>query len=113
DRAHGADLQELAVSLEEQLPLLEVRTFVVSRGNEDVLDVVARRGRHGSPPGGPTVTTAALGMDERLAEEEAVVVLPLSADGHQVGRAAMSWGRADPYLYEKLRDLLGMALGVE
>src|SRR5690606_15428806 len=37
DRAHGADLQELAVSLEEQLPLLEVRTFVVSRGNEDVL----------------------------------------------------------------------------
>jgi hypothetical protein len=54
-----------------------------------------------------------LGMDERTAEEEAVVVLPLSADGHQVGLAAMAWGRADPYIYEKLRDLLGMALGVE
>jgi len=113
DRAHGAGLPELAVSLEEQLPLLEVRTFIVSRGNEDVLDVVARRGRRGSSTGSPTVTTAALGMDERLAEEEAVVVLPLSADGHQVGLAAMAWGRADPYVYEKLRDLLGMALGVE
>jgi len=113
ERAHGAGLPELAVTLEEQLPLLELRMFVISRGNEDVLEVVARRGRRGAPSGSANVTTGALGMDDRLAEEEAVVVLPLSADGHQVGLAAMAWGKADPYVYEKLRDLLGMALGVE
>lgn len=113
DRAQGVGLPELAVSLEEQLPLLEIRDFVISRGNEDVLEVIARRGRRTGPAGPATVTAAALGMDERLAEEEAVVVMPLSSGGHQVGLAAMGWAKADPYTYEKLRDLLGMALGLE
>lgn len=112
DRAHGAGLPELAVTLEEQLPLLGVRSFVISRGDEDVLEVVARRGQRNSPESASTVTTAALGMDERLEQDDAVCVLPLSASGHQVGLAALSWGRADPYLFEKLRDLLGMALGL-
>lgn len=113
ERAQSGGLPELAVALEEQLPLLGIRSFCISQGNEDVLDVIARRGRSGPTPRTSTVTTAALGMDERLAEEEAVCILPLSAGGHQVGLASLAWGQADPYLFEKLRDLLGMALSLE
>ncbi len=113
ERAHGAGLPELAVALEEQLPLLDIRNFVISQGDEDVLTVVARRGSRGSTPPSLTVTTADLGMDEQLEREDAVCVLPLSASGHQVGLAAMAWESADPYLFEKLRDLLGMALGLD
>jgi hypothetical protein len=86
---------------------------VISQGDEDVLEVVARRGRRGTGPQTTTVTTAALGMDERLEAEDAVCVLPLSTSGHQVGLAALGWGQADPFLFEKLRDLLGMALGLD
>lgn len=112
ERAHGADLGELAVTLEEQLPLLGIRHFVISRGNEDDLDVVAHGIRRGGQEPPPTVSVHALGMDEPLEDEKTVIVLPLSATGHQVGLAAMNWGEADPYLFEKLRDLLGMALGL-
>jgi hypothetical protein len=113
DRARGAGLPELAVALEEQLPLLGVRSFVISKGDEDILRVFARRGSRGPGSLVTTVTTAALGMDDHLEREEVVCVMPLSSSGHQVGLAALAWGQADPYLFEKLRDLLSMALGLD
>lgn len=110
-RAHGGETGELAVALEEQLPLFGVRRFVVARGNADELEVIAQSDKRAAPQS--TVSTAELGRDLALKEEDHVIVLPLSAGGKQVGLAAFNYGSADPYIFEQLRDLLGMALGIE
>lgn len=111
-RAQGGDLDELAVSLEEQLPMFGLKHFVISRGDEDVLEVIARSS--GSQDADEeTVTTASLGRNRQLMNEPHVVVMPLSARRKQAGLAAFSYGKADPFIFEQLRDLLGAALGVE
>lgn len=112
NRAQGGDLDELAVSLEEQLPMVGLKHFVVSRGDEDVLEVVARSAGS-QETGGETVTTAQLGRNRQLVNKAHVVVMPLSARKKQVGLAAFGYGGTDPFLFEQLRDLLGMALGVD
>ncbi len=111
NRAHGGEIGELAVALEEQLPLFGIRRFVVARGGADELEVIAQSDKRAAPQS--TVSTSELGRDLSLKDEEHVIVLPLSAADRQVGLAAFNYGSADPFLFEQLRDLLGMALGIE
>ncbi len=111
NRAHGGEIGELAVALEEQLPLFGIRCFVVARGVADELEVIAQSDKRAAPQS--TVSTSELGRDLALKDEDHVIVLPLSAAGRQVGLAAFNYGSADPFLFEQLRDLLGMALGIE
>lgn len=111
DRAHGSDLSELAVTLDEQLPLFGLRNFVISRGSGETLTVIARSEKNLGADS--TTTTEDWGRDRALKKERHVVVLPLSASKRQVGLAALSYEGADPFLFEQLRDLLGMALGID
>jgi len=110
-RAQGAELGELAVALDEQLPMLGIRHYVVSRGRDAELEIIARSGSRGASS--TAVSAADLGRDPDLKEEPHVVVLPLSARKRQVGLAVFSYTGADPFLFEQLRDLLGMALSVQ
>ncbi len=111
DRAHGSGLGELAVALEEQLPLFGLRHFVVSKGSSDSLLVIARSDKRAGT--NDRVRLSDFGRDAALLAEAHVVVLPLSASKQQVGLAALSYFGADPFLFEHLRDLLGMALGID
>lgn len=110
DRAHGADLDELAVALDEQLPMFGFDKFLISRGADNDLRVVARSSSR--TESGDRVTAANLGRDATMMAERHVVVLPLNAYERQVGFAAMSYGSVDPFVLEQLRDLLGMALSM-
>jgi hypothetical protein len=109
-RAHGGDLGELAVALEEQLPLFGLRHFVISRGPGELLSVVARSDKEPNSPS--SVSLGQLGRNGAMRSEPHVVVLPLSAKNRPVGLAALSYPGSDPFLFEHLRDLLGMALGL-
>lgn len=111
DRAQGADLGELAVALDEQLPLFGIRHFVISQGPSDQLKVIARSDK--SHDASENVLMSDLGRDEALKAEAHVVVLPLSAKNRQVGLVAMSYDSSDPFIYEQFRDHLGMALAID
>lgn len=110
DRVHGSDIGELAVAIEEQLPLFGIRHFIISQGSGDRLRVIARSDK--SAELSDHVSTQKLGRDRALRAEHHVVVLPLSANKKQVGLVAMSYGSTDPFIFEQFRDLLGMALAV-
>ncbi len=110
DRAHGADLSELAVALDEQLPMFGIKKFVISQGERSDLRVVARSSSRAESR--EVVTTATLGRDAAMMAAEHVVILPLSSQERQVGLAVLSYGNVDPFVLEQLRDLLGMALAM-
>ena len=110
DRAHGADLSELAVALDEQLPMFGFDKFVISQGSGNKLTVVARSSSRAESK--DIVTTANLGRDVSMMSTPNVVILPLSSQDVQVGLAALSYGSVDPFVLEQLRDLLGMALAM-
>jgi DNA-binding LacI/PurR family transcriptional regulator len=110
----SGSLSELGQSLSEHLPLLGVPVFSVARlrpGNGSELDVIASRNR-GGRPGGKTASFAEMGAEPSLHDEEMVVIEPLEFDSIPVGVAAFGWGTLDVSIYERLRELLGMALFV-
>jgi hypothetical protein len=110
ERAHGADLSELAVALDEQLPMFGFKKFVIAQGSKNDLKVVARSSSRAESR--EVVSTANLGRDASLMQAKHVVILPLSSQNRQVGLAALSYGSVDPFVLEQLRDLLGMALAM-
>lgn len=110
DRAQGAHLDELAVALDEQLPMFGFDKFVISQGDKIELRVVARSSSR--TESGDVVLATNLGRDAELIAERHVVVLPLSDQQHQVGLAVLSYGSVDPFVLEQLRDLLGTALSM-
>lgn len=110
DRAQGADLDELAVALDEQLPMFGFDKFVISQGDKLELRVVSRSSSRTET--GDVVLASSLGRDAELIAERHVVVLPLSGQDHQVGLAVLSYGSVDPFVLEQLRDLLGTALSI-
>ncbi len=110
DRAHGAELSELAVALDEQLPMFGINKFVVSQGSQNELRVVARSSSRAESR--EVVSIQNLGRDSAMMGETHVVLLPLSSQKRQVGLAVLSYGTVDPFVLEQLRDLLGMALAM-
>src|SRR5690606_32163091 len=96
DRAQGADLGELAVALDEQLPLFGIRHFVISQGPSDQLKVIARSDK--SHDASENVLMSDLGRDEALKAEAHVVVQPLPPKNKPGGLARRSSALPDPFV---------------
>lgn len=110
----SGSLAELGTTLEEHLPRLGVPAFSISRlrtQESSTLDVIACRGRMGLR-GQKTSSHARMGVDPCLDDEELLVLEPLEFESVPVGVAAFAWGATDVAVYERLRELLGMALFV-
>lgn len=110
--APGTD--RLRSILEEQLPDMGIQSYCVSRfaSKGDGLSVIASRAAGLRVPSEPTLAPGSMGHDAHLEEATTTLVLPLVYAGRRLGTAVFSWGATDPYVYEEIRDLLGMVLFV-
>lgn len=112
---HRASLGDLAAVLNEQLPLMGIKGFVVSRfcGRErpsGELEVVARRSPDDCYDARSTVRAQDLGLDASLEHAGVTVIEPLAFGTTPMGIAAFTWGAELPRHYEMLRAMLSAAL---
>lgn len=110
--APGAD--RLRSILDEQLPAMGIQSYCLSRFARigDELEVIASRAAGLRAPAESVLAPRSLGHDTNLEKVAATLVVPLVYAGCRLGTAVFSWGATDPYVYEEIRDLLGMVLFV-
>jgi phosphoserine phosphatase RsbU/P len=106
------DEYQFAEMLIEQLPVMGIQTFCISRilPDDEGLLVLASKSSTFRATTLATLPLKSMGLDAALQNLSAVLLLPLTYHGHRLGVAALAWNSSDSLLYEEIRELLSIAL---
>lgn len=107
-------IERLRAVLDEQMPEMGIPSYCLSRFAPEGghLEVLASRAAGLRAPSEPTLPFRSIGHDQNLEKVGTTLVAPLAYAGRPLGTLVVSWGATDPYVYEEIRDLLGMVLFV-
>lgn len=107
-------IERLRGILDEQMPEMGIPSYCLSRFSADgeKLEVLASRAAGLRAPLEPALPRRSLGHDPNLEMVGTTLVVPLAYAERPLGTLVVSWGATDPYVYEEIRDLLGMVLFV-
>jgi DNA-binding LacI/PurR family transcriptional regulator len=106
------DWRQLQAALAEQLPLLGVSSYCVSKWDETSSELRVVLASNSATKVGASFPLKTLGHDESLEKASTTIVFPLTYLGVPQGVAVFSWGSIEPLAYEQWRELLGLALAV-
>jgi phosphoserine phosphatase RsbU/P len=115
DALNRRTFDDVAAALSLHLPPLGIQGCAVSRfvaqGNGTrELEVVFRTSSALRARTSASMAVAKLGVDEVLAHQSTLVIMPLDSNAVSLGLAVFTWGAHDPLLYEQLREWLSAAL---
>jgi DNA-binding LacI/PurR family transcriptional regulator len=113
--AAGGTMADLEAVLRDELPSLGIPAFSVARflgepGAPAACEIVAHGSRGLTRERPSSIEAHEVGLDASLEDEEMFVIEPLEIASKPLGVAALSWGAFDPFVYEQLREMLGMAI---